>query len=63
MNLIRSAHHEFWWMAEKRSGKLWHRVCADGISCWLDWLPAFTARRRYAAHRALCPDLYQPKTR
>lgn len=55
MNHVR---HEFWWWAEQRAGKLWHRVCADGISCWLDWLPSFCTRRRYAAQRALHPDSF-----
>lgn len=63
MNLVRRAHHEFWWLAEQWSSSLWQRVCADGVSCWLDWLPAFCARRRYAARRALHPNLFQAKKR
>ncbi|MGW4422523.1 hypothetical protein [Streptosporangium sp. NPDC004631] len=63
MKIIRHARHEFWWVAEKWSGRLWHRVCADGISCRLDWLPAFCARRRYAALRALRPEFFRPRKR
>jgi hypothetical protein len=60
MRVLHHLSHEFWWKAEQRSGRLWSRVCRDGISCWLDWLPAFCARRRYAAHRALHPHLFYP---
>ena len=42
---------EAWWKLEKFSGHLWHRVCRDGVSCWLDWLPAFTYRHRKNAER------------
>jgi hypothetical protein len=42
---------EFWWAAEKASGRLWDRVCRDGVSCWLDWLPAFCFVRRKEAER------------
>lgn len=52
------ARHEFWWWAERRAGNLWHRICRDGITCRLDWLPSFCTRRRYAAHRALHPELF-----
>lgn len=58
MKLFHHLRHEFWWKAEKWSGRLWHRVCKDGVSCWLDWLPACCTRRRYAAFRALRPDLF-----
>ncbi|MEU6725484.1 hypothetical protein ABZ917_17395 [Nonomuraea wenchangensis] len=63
MKLLRHLRHEFWWKAEKWSGRLWYRVCKDGVSCWLDWLPSFCTRRRYAAHRALRPDLYVRRAR
>lgn len=39
-------HVEAWWLAEKWSGRLWERACRDGVSCWLDWLPAWTYRHR-----------------
>jgi hypothetical protein len=42
---------ETWWWLEKRSGRLWERACRDGVSCWLDWLPAFTYRHRKEAER------------
>lgn len=42
---------EVWWRLEKLSGRIWHRACRDGVSCWLDWLPAFTYGRRKAAER------------
>lgn len=61
MNLIRHARHEFWWAAEQWSGRLWSRVCTDGVSCWLDWLPAFCTRHRHAAHCALHPQIFWPK--
>jgi hypothetical protein len=44
---------EFWWWCEKRAGRLWYLVNTKGDgSIWLDWLPAFCSRRRYAAERA-----------
>jgi len=43
---------EAWWKAEKLSGRLWDRACRDGVSCWLDWLPAFAYRHRKEAERA-----------
>ena len=43
---------EAWWKLEKLSDRLWEGVCRDGVSCWLDWLPAFTYRRRKNAERA-----------
>jgi hypothetical protein len=55
--------HEFWWWAEQRAGGLWRRACADGVSCWLDWLPAFCTGRRYAAHQALHPELFREVSR
>lgn len=63
MRVLNHARHEFWWLVEKWSGRLWRRICSDGVSCWLDWLPAFCMRRRYAAHRALRPELYAPQSR
>jgi hypothetical protein len=56
--LIRHARHEFWWHAERLAGRIWDRACRDGISCWLDWLPAFCLRHRYAAQRRLHPHAY-----
>ena len=55
---LRRLSHEFWWWAEQRAGALWQRACTDGVTCWLGWLPAFCARRRYAAQRALHPDSF-----
>ena len=43
---------EIWWRLEKASGWLWDRACRDGVSCWLDWLPAFTYQHRKNAGRA-----------
>jgi hypothetical protein len=43
---------EAWWKLEKLSGRLWDRACHDGVSCWLDWLPAFAYRHRKEAERA-----------
>lgn len=42
---------EAWWRLEKLSGWLWHRICRDGVSCWLDWLPSFAYRHRKNAER------------
>ena len=42
---------ETWWWLEKRSDRLWELACRDGVSCWLDWLPAFTFRHRKQAER------------
>jgi hypothetical protein len=58
MNRLR---HEFWWWAEQRAGVLWHRACKDGVSCWLDGLVGICMRRRYAAQRALHPELFQAR--
>lgn len=58
MTAVRRARRDLWYWTEQQTSKLWHRVCADGVSCWLDWLPAFCAGRRYAAERALNPDLF-----
>lgn len=55
---VHHMRHEFWWWTEKWAGNLWHRACCDGISCWLDWLPSFCTRRRYAAQRALHPESF-----
>ncbi|MEZ0089955.1 hypothetical protein [Streptacidiphilus sp. EB129] len=53
MRPIRHVRHEFWWWAEQHAGHLWDRVCRDGVSCWLDWLPAYCTGQRYAAQNAL----------
>lgn len=58
MRWVHRARQEFWWTAEQQAGHLWHRVCRDGVSCWLDWLPAYCLRHRYAAERALNPELF-----
>ena len=58
MHAIRRSRQEFWYFAEQQAGRLWHRACADGVSCWLDWLPAFCLKRRYAAERALNPTAF-----
>jgi hypothetical protein len=58
MRSIHRARQEFWYCAEHHAGRLWDRACADGVSCWLDWLPAFCLRRRYAAERVLNPHLF-----
>lgn len=50
--------HEFWWWAEKQTGRFWDQARKDGVSCWLDWLPSLCLRRRYAAQRALHPDAF-----
>jgi hypothetical protein len=43
---------ETWWWLEKRSQHLWERACRDDeVSCWLDWLPAFTYQHRKQAER------------
>jgi hypothetical protein len=63
-HLLRPAHyarHELWWWAEQRSGRLWRRLCRDGVSCRLDWLPALCTRRRYVAFRSLHPELFVPR--
>jgi hypothetical protein len=45
---------EMWWWLEKRSDRLWERACPeDKVSCWLDWLPAFTYHHRKQAERRL----------
>lgn len=46
------ARVEAWWKLEKLSDRLWEWVCRDGVSCWLDWLPAFTYQHRKEAERA-----------
>lgn len=39
-----------WYLLEQWAGALWLRFCpGESASYWLDWLPAFCARRRYAA--------------
>ena len=55
--------HEFWWWAERVTGRLWFRFCRDGVSCWFDAAPSYCTRRRYAAFRALRPDLFAPGRR
>lgn len=45
---------ELWWFLEKRTGHLWGCVAQHGERAsvwWLDWLPAFTYRRRKRAER------------
>jgi hypothetical protein len=59
---MKTVHVEVWWWAEKLSGRVWQRVCRDGVSCWLDWLPAFTYRRRKAAERRQHPEFFTPET-
>lgn len=48
----------FWWWAEQHAGHLWHHACRDGVTCRLDWLPAYCTRRRYAAERRRHPELF-----
>lgn len=55
MRQLKRLRHELWWLAEVLAGDLWHRACKDGVTCWLDWLPAYCTRRRYAAQNALHP--------
>jgi hypothetical protein len=55
---VKRLRRDLWWWIEQRAGQLWFRACRDGVSCWLDWLPALCARRRYAAERALHPELF-----
>lgn len=39
-----------WYLLEQGAGSLWLRFCPEEkASYWLDWLPAFCARQRYAA--------------
>lgn len=46
--------HNFWWKQECRAGWLWLRLCPEGTaSYWLDWLPAFCAKRRYWYQRQI----------
>jgi hypothetical protein len=59
VRFLHRARQEFWWFAEQHAGRLWLRVCPDGVSCWLDWLPSFCLSRRYAAERALNPELFE----
>ncbi len=41
---------EWWYWWEMRAQKLWLRLCpADKATYWLDFLPAFFARRYYAS--------------
>lgn len=56
MHYLRHLRHEAWWQAEQGAGHLWQRACRDGLSCRLDWLPAYCTRRRYAAQNALHPQ-------
>lgn len=50
---------ELWWQVEQFAGWAWHRVCRDGVSCWLDWLPSWALRHRYAAERRRNPQLFR----
>ncbi len=41
---------EWWYWCEMQAGRLWNKLCSDDkASYWLDFLPAFFARRYYAA--------------
>lgn len=58
MRALRRFRRDVWYWAEQSAGRVWDRVCRDGVSCWLDWLPAYCTGRRYAAERAVNPHLY-----
>lgn len=41
----------FWWRIEQWSGRAWHRLCKDGVTCWFDSVPAWAYRHRKNAER------------
>lgn len=43
---------EFWWLLEKLSDRMWHRLSRDGVTAgWFDEVTAFTYSRRKNAER------------